>query len=358
MRKFLLTLLSVAAVSCGRLGDPHEGEVGYLCVSFDPVGNEITRSSVSIPDTSDFMLTISRSDGGLVYEGLFGNCPESLPVSPGSYIVKAVSEEFTRPAFDSPQFGDEQCVVVKSASKVAVHLVCTQLNAGIDLDISPDFLMYCPEAALFLKSAAGKLMYSYSEKRTAFFPPGELSLVMTSGGVDETLLVREMKASDMLVLKISVAGDSVDETSSLTMAVDTARVWIHDEYVIGGSPGSGGSSSGKDSDVMTVAQAMSSVGKEDVWVSGYIVGGDLTSASASFGQPFKSRTNILVGPKSSTVDRNACVSVQLPAGDVRESLNLVDNPGLLRSRVKLRGDIVESYYGLVGIKNVSEFVLL
>ena len=38
-------------------------------------------------------------------------------------------------------------------------------------------------------------------------------------------------------------------------------------------------------------------------------------------------------------------------------LNLVDNPGLLGKRVCLRGDIVESYFGLVGIKNVTEFQL-
>ena len=48
-------------------------------------------------------------------------------------------------------------------------------------------------------------------------------------------------------------------------------------------------------------------------------------------------------------------AMQLPAGDVRDALNLVDNPGLLKKKVCLRGDIVGSYYGLIGIKNVSEF---
>ena len=357
MRKILLMLLSIAAVSCDRLGDSQEDVKGLLCVSFNMDGTEFTRSAVSIPDTCDFLLTITGSDGSVVYDGLFGDCPESLSVSPGSYNVKAVSMEFPRPAFDSPQFGDEQCVVVKSASKVGVHLDCTQMNAGINLDISSDFLTACPDAVMFLKSSAGKLMYSYSEKRTAYFPPGQVSLMMTSGGVDETLMTRDMKANDMLLLKVSVSADLTEKPSALTMSVDTARVWLYDEYVIGGSAGNGGVSGGA-TEILTVAQAMLSAGKEDVWVSGYIVGGDLTSASASFGQPFKSKTNILIGPKSTTSSRDACLSVQLPAGDIREALNLVDNPGLLKARVKLRGDIVEAYYGLVGIKNVSEFVLL
>jgi hypothetical protein len=43
--------------------------------------------------------------------------------------------------------------------------------------------------------------------------------------------------------------------------------------------------------------------------------------------------------------------VQLPAGEVREALNLVDNPELLGRKIVVRGDIVDSYYGLTGLKN-------
>ena len=114
-------------------------------------------------------------------------------------------------------------------------------------------------------------------------------------------------------------------------------------------------SSDEEEDVMTVAQARSSAEKEDVWVSGYIVGGDLTSSSASFSGPFQSRTNLLLGPKSSTVSRDACVSVQLPSGEVRDALNLVDNPDVLRKRVCIKGDVVSAYYGIPGIKNTVEF---
>jgi hypothetical protein len=197
-------------------------------------------------------------------------------------------------------------------------------------------------------------MYSYSERRIAYFPPGQVSLLMSSGGKDEVLLTREMKPRDMLQLKVSVAKSTAEERNTITMSVDTSRTWYCEEYIIGESSG-GGASEGDAVEVYTVAQAIAAAEKDDVWVSGYIVGGDLTSASASFDRPFKSKTNLLLGPRSATVDRSACVSVQLPAGDIRDALNLVDNPDLLRKRVRLRGDVVGSYYGLVGIKNVSEF---
>lgn len=93
-------------------------------------------------------------------------------------------------------------------------------------------------------------------------------------------------------------------------------------------------------------------------MSGYVVGGDLSSASASFEKPFSSRTNIVLGPRSSTTDRTSCLSVQLPSGDLRDALNLVDNPGMLGRKVCLRGDIVEAYYGMPGIKNITEFEVL
>jgi hypothetical protein len=128
---------------------------------------------------------------------------------------------------------------------------------------------------------------------------------------------------------------------------------VSDSYVIGGQNDKGTDAS----DALTVLQARSSPGSKDVWVCGYIVGGDLTSASASFDEPFTSRTNILIGPKSSTQNKDACLSVQLPSGSLRDALNLVDNPHLLRSKVYLRGDIVDAYYGIPGIKNISEYRL-
>jgi hypothetical protein len=133
--------------------------------------------------------------------------------------------------------------------------------------------------------------------------------------------------------------------------VDTSRVWIEEDYVIGADDGRGKDSS----NALTVSQASVMGPQNDVWVSGYIVGGDLTSASASFNAPFSSATNLLLGPKSGTVDRNACIAVQLPSGRVRSALNLAEHPELLGRKVCLYGDIVESYFSLTGLKNVSDF---
>jgi hypothetical protein len=192
----------------------------------------------------------------------------------------------------------------------------------------------------------------------AYFKPGDISLILSNKGLDETLLVRSLEACDVLELKVNVNRGGKEESSTetgngITVSLDTLRNWMNDTYVIGeDSPGGSGSS-----DAMTVGEALKSVGSMDVWVSGYIVGGDLTSSSASYDKPFSSRTNILIGPRTSSRDRNTCMSVQLPSGELRESLNLVDNPELLGRKVCVRGDVVESYYGIPGIKNITEYEL-
>ena len=311
-----------------------------------------------LPDTGEFVLTITDSKGGQIYSGRYGACPEVLEVPPGNYNVKAVSHEFEKPAFSSPQFGDEQCVSVPSGGVAEVRLMCSQINCGVRLVISPDFLTEYPDGVLFLKSSDGKLMYSYSEKRAAYFLPGNVSLMLSRGNSDEVLMTRQMHACEMLVLKVNVAQVSSPagpETPSagVSVAVDTTRNWIADTYEIGGDGAKGSSAE----DAMTVAQARVSAGAEDVWVSGYIVGGDLTSSSASFESPFLSRTNIIIGPKSTTSVRSSCLSVQLAAGDAREMLNLVDNPLNLGRRVLLKGNLVEAYYGMPGMKNITDFEL-
>lgn len=349
---FFITPLYLMS-SCERLGADSESRISRLCVSFVKGGELFTRAGLNLPDTSAFLLSITDAGGNVIYKGNYGDCPESLDVSPGSYNIKVLSSEFPKPAFDAPQFGDEQCVLVPENGVGHVRLLCRQINSGIRLKISPAFLTQCPQSVLFLKSAEGQLMYSYSEKRIAYFLPGTISLVMSTGGSDQVLMVRDVVENEILSIRVSVPEISESGDYSLSVSIDTTRVWTNADCIIGAGD------SGHDlDDALSVADARNSSGKEDVWVCGYIVGGDLTSASASFEPPFKSRTNIILGPRSSTKDRDVCLSVQLPSGTLRESLNLVDNPDLLGRRICLKGDLVDAYYGIPGIKNAIEYQFL
>lgn len=260
MRKtvFFLVFLHFL-VSCAKLGG---SKVGELRISFDDTSEIVTRSGQEIPDTSDFILYVTDAGGNVVYEGKYGDSPESMIVDAGSYNVKVMSREFTKPAFSSPQYGDEQCVLVPEDGVVNVRLLCMQMNSGIRLDISSGFLTAYPSSALRLKSDDGSLTYSYSEKRIAYFRPGNVSLVMTEGAKDEVLMTRRMEAQEILTLTVAAAsGEGVEASSSgISIAIDTSRYWIDESYVIGDGNGKGDSEERS----LTVSQAKASVGEEDV----------------------------------------------------------------------------------------------
>ena len=307
-----------------------------------------TRGTTDIPDTNDFLLRVSDSSGKEVYNGKYGDSPASFSLNPGSYTVSALSSEFNAPEFSSPQYGDRQVVVVSAGLDCSVDLICRQLNSGVKLNIAQNFLTAYPSGTLFLKSDDGKLPYSYSERRIAYFNPGSVSLVLSDGGTDATLLTRILESQEILVLNVSAPSSS---GGGVRVTVDTTRYWTYEDYVIGQD----GPRGADPSSAFSVAQARASAGEEEVWVCGYVVGGDLSSSSASFTPPFKSRTNIVLGPRSTVTDRDACLSVQLQKGNVRDALNLVDNPDVLGRFVFLKGDIVEAYYGIPGIRGITEY---
>ena len=325
-------------------------------------------SSAEIPDTNDFILKVSDAQGKVLYEGTYGDSPESLLVDAGSYTVAVHSIEFTAPGFSRPVYGDEQVVVVKAGATVTVRLWCVLENAGVRLQVAPDFLTSYPDGVLFLKSGDTRLMYGYSEKRIAYFKPGAISLILSNNGADETLLSRTLDARTILTLSISAPHGGSAAASSISVAVDTTKVWNHESYVIGGGgsgSGSGGSGGGSDDDqgdaidnAYSVSQASAHVGEDDVWVFGYIVGGDLSTAGTTVKtSKITKATHLAIASRSSVTAKASCVAVELPKGSVRDALNLVDHPDLIGTRVYLKGSLVTSYFGTTGLKGVSDYVL-
>lgn len=310
-------------------------------------------------DTNDFILSVVGSGGASLYYGSFGAAPTKIITSPGTYTISAKSCEFYAPLYSSPQFGDTKTAVVTAGKECRVLLDCEQMNCGIRLKIDPQFLTDFPNGVLFLKSSEGKLMYAYSEKRIAYFRPGNISLVLSDSGKERTLATYKVEAKEILTIKLEISGTSAPSvTSGIHIQLDTARVWRDDRIVIdaGGGVSGGGSNNGDEKDnALNISQAKDMIGATDVWVCGFIVGGDLSSSKCSFDIPFSSKTNLVLASKSSCRDKEACLSVQLNSGRIRDALNLVENPGLLGRKVYLKGDIVESYYGIPGIQSISEY---
>ena len=102
------------------------------------------------------------------------------------------------------------------------------------------------------------------------------------------------------------------------------------------------------------------------WVKGYIVGqvaGSSISEESQFDAPFTGAvyddgsvatagTNILIAAKADEKSISACLVVQLPKGDVRTTLELVNNPDNDGKEVELYGKLTK-YFGVAGLKETA-----
>ena len=310
-----------------------------------------TKASEELPDTNDFILTVRDASGGTLYRGPYGDSPQVLDVPEGYYTVGIVSENFSTPAFSKPQYGDEQVVKVPAGQSVTVKLKCTMQNAGIRLRTGQDFLQAYPDGILYIKQADVKLKYQYRETRVAYVKPGEVSVLLYRDreGDYETLFTRNIEAREVLTVSISAPKGSGNGKSSITVQTDTTRNWVSENYTIGQG---GGQAQG----TLSVGEAASHIGQKGVWVAGYIVGGDLTSAGKTVKtEGITKNTHIALADRSSITEKASCLAVELPSGKVRQALNLVDHPELIGKRVKVKGDLVDKYFGTVGMKSTTDY---
>lgn len=96
-------------------------------------------------------------------------------------------------------------------------------------------------------------------------------------------------------------------------------------------------------------------GQADVWVKGYIVGYydfDNKDNQWQFSGTSSITTNILIASSASETSADRIVAVKLPAGDIRNALNLSQNPGNYKKEVLLHGDILK-YCGKPGVANLK-----
>lgn len=95
------------------------------------------------------------------------------------------------------------------------------------------------------------------------------------------------------------------------------------------------------------------------WVKGYIVGSAAGKSADSFTTATgaeASGTNVFIATTPDETDYTKCLPVQLPAGSVRDAVNLQANPGNLGKELSVNGSL-EKYFGMAGIKTVTAFKL-
>lgn len=121
-------------------------------------------------------------------------------------------------------------------------------------------------------------------------------------------------------------------------------------------PTPAGSGDGTSAKPFDASQVIAGATGTNVWMTGYIVGAvnDKSISDAAFAGPFALKTNLLIAATATETDASNCVPVQLPAGALRDALNLVDHPENLGKQITIKGNL-EKYFGANGLKSASAY---
>lgn len=107
----------------------------------------------------------------------------------------------------------------------------------------------------------------------------------------------------------------------------------------------------------TIAEAQVNPGRTNVWVEGFIVGSSSGSTMNNFTPEVgegASNSNIVLADISGEVDITKMMPVELGSGNIRNALNLKENPANLNKKVKIRGNL-DTYYRVSGLKSIKQY---
>ena len=165
-------------------------------------------------------------------------------------------------------------------------------------------------------------------------------------------------------IKANLTSGSVVKVTGYTIGVSSSK-YVNTMAVKVETVGEGGGEEPEEPEVptetqeYTVTEALAAYvdGKQiPAIVTGYIVGAvnNAPETGSQFGTDATNATNILISDNADTNDYKECLIVQLPSGDIRSELNLVDNPGNYKKQVKITGS-VEKYFRVAGLKTVTAY---
>ncbi|OFX88202.1 MAG: hypothetical protein A2W99_10300 [Bacteroidetes bacterium GWF2_33_16] len=192
--------------------------------------------------------------------------------------------------------------------------------------------------------------YTNSISRDLNIEQGASTLVVRTSGYANFADEKSPKGSGSI---IGVLGQ-YNSTMQLQIR-STDEVVMTDERIGGG--GGSGTGAGTFDDPYDVAAGISNQGQTAKWVEGYLVGVYETTVdpfAPSFTAPFATNSNVIIAASAAETNIANCIVVQVPSGDIRTAVNLVDNPTNKGKVVKFKGNL-ETYFGGPGLKTVNGY---
>lgn len=179
--------------------------------------------AVKSADVATFSLEISQ-DGQVVKKvSPVGAEVEPISLTSGSYSVRAYSQDFTVPAFDTPVYEGSTSATIASGNETAVAITCKQSNAGIQIEFTDTFLTNHTNYFVTISQIAGALTFSSEDViagRVGYFLPGTATITVTADGVEYEQEI-DLESCRLYNVTIDDAAPVVSGDLNVDITVDT-----------------------------------------------------------------------------------------------------------------------------------------
>lgn len=179
--------------------------------------------AVKSADVATFSLEISQ-DGQVVKKvSPVGAEVEPISLTSGSYSVRAYSQDFTVPAFDTPVYEGSTSATIASGNETAVAITCKQSNAGIQIEFTDTFLTNHTNYFVTVSQIAGALTFSSEDViagRVGYFLPGTATITVTADGVEYEQEI-DLESCRLYNVTIDDAAPVVSGDLNVGITVDT-----------------------------------------------------------------------------------------------------------------------------------------
>jgi len=247
MKNKLLSFAIALAVmtSCSKK-DELSTETGTLSLKY---GVNTAVNLKASPDPGTFKLDVLNNQGSAVKSfAAVSEAPDQIELVAGEYSVKAYSQDFSAPAFDTPVYGAEEAVTIIAEKNETTVLNCVQSNAGIKFVWTDEFKAAFSEYSAEVTSAAGNLAFPKTETRTGYFLTGDVTVKITVGsGEKASVFSKTLTVNTRELISIKAQpSDAGSGSLTVTITVNTDVTEREEVIEIGGGDTGGGDTGGGD----------------------------------------------------------------------------------------------------------------
>jgi len=272
--KFVLFCCAAfAALFCSCTKENPGFREGENVVFFDTKAlvEEASKLGLKESEVDAFRLMVSDVSG-VVYDGPFGERPDTVRVRAGLCSFALSSREYGGPVADSPVWGDYKELEISAGEPFCVTLTCRQLTCGVQILFSEEFKIRFPEGFVRISRtdtvSSEVENYDYRPSGTGFvhFLPGVITvnLMKDAESAPELLTGKICEPSDMLSVTVKIVSDQ--SAGKIMVVVDTALVRYAATYEYGRK---------REGKTLFDAVGVSEIAHfadDTVWVVGYVTG--------------------------------------------------------------------------------------